>query len=322
MSFPINSARIFPILGVSFILTSLFPNLLQAQRPDAPNASDHPLISRFEGFYIGKYQEVEFDQYELPLGPAEKGSFSESKTLEGRVTKISYQMVDGTRPSLFQMVKNFETALGAKNAELLYACQKAECGAGNDDIITQVVIRKNMLNEYMRFGQHAFQAYRFSYEGKAYYAALFFREEKNQVAYELHVVELEEMALDKVNVANIAASIEETGKIAFYGIYFDFGKATIQAESAEALQTMADFLKENPDKEFFIVGHTDNVGDYNTNLNLSTQRAEAVANELKSKYGLSGAKLTTVGVGPVSPVASNQNDEGRAMNRRVELVIR
>ncbi len=298
------------------------PVLLAGQRPDAPNSSDHPLISRFEGFYIGKYQEVEFDQYLLPLGPAEKGSFPKAKTLEGKVTKVSYQMVDGARPSLFQMIKSFETALESKKADVLFSCQKAECGTGNDDLITQMVIQGNMLNEYMRFGSHAFQAYRFSSEGKSYYAAFYFREEKNQAAYELHVVELEEMDLDKVSLGDIEASMEETGKMAFYGIEFDFGKATLRAESEEALDAMAEFLKKNPDKKFYIVGHTDNVGNYDTNLGLSQKRADAVAAALKARHQIPEDRYSTIGVGPVSPVASNESEEGRARNRRVELVVR
>lgn len=304
------------LMGLSIPLTTI------AQRPDAKGSKDHPLISRFDGFYIAKYQEVEFDQYILPLSSVEQEALKESKTLEGKVTRINYQRVEEPRPSLFQMYKTFEEALKGRGAELLYSCQKADCGKGNDDLLTHTVLNDRMLNFNMRFGTHGFQAHRFSYEGKQYYTALFLREEKNQVMYELHVIELEEMDMDKVTVANIEASLEETGAIAFYEIYFDFGKSSLKSESAAALQTMADYLKQNPDQQFFIVGHTDNVGNYQTNLTLSQARAAAVLQELKSNYSITGSNIEAVGIGPVAPVASNQSEDGRARNRRVELVIR
>jgi outer membrane protein OmpA-like peptidoglycan-associated protein len=69
-----------------------------------------------------------------------------------------------------------------------------------------------------------------------------------------------------------------------------------------------------------IVGHTDNVGGYDANVTLSQRRAEAVFQELTSTYGVAASRLRAVGVGMAAPVASNATDDGRAKNRRVELV--
>ncbi|MEL7118046.1 MAG: OmpA family protein [Bacteroidota bacterium] len=300
------------ILLITFLLS--IPIFSNAQRQDENGSKDHPLISRYEGFFIAKYQEVDFDKYDLFVSSKEK------KSMEGRIVKINYQKVELPRPSLYQVFKNYEQAIGAKNAQLLYSCQGEDCGKGASDIVA-ISADEVTLNWNMRFGKHAYQAWQFDAQGQTYYAALYFREEKNQMMYELHVVEAEEMSLDKVSVADIEKSVEETGKKVFYGIFFDFAKATIKAESTETLQVMADYLKNNADKKFFVVGHTDNIGDYTTNLTLSTQRAESLLKELSEKYQINTVNLQAVGVGPVAPIATNQTEKGRAKNRRVELVL-
>ena len=69
-----------------------------------------------------------------------------------------------------------------------------------------------------------------------------------------------------------------------------------------------------------IVGHTDSQGAYEYNMDLSRRRAEAIAAELGTRYGIAKARLRTAGVGFLAPVGSNATDDGRALNRRVELV--
>ena len=93
-------------------------------------------------------------------------------------------------------------------------------------------------------------------------------------------------------------------------------------ESKPALEEIVRLLEDNPKLDFYIVGHTDNVGAYDYNKVLSKQRAESVVNKLSGEYGISESRLQPVGVGPVAPVASNARNEGKANNRRVELVIK
>jgi len=96
----------------------------------------------------------------------------------------------------------------------------------------------------------------------------------------------------------------------------------IKPESEPALAEMAKLLKDNPSLNVFIVGHTDNTGTFEHNMKLSLDRATAVVNALVSGHGIAAARLKAVGDGPTAPVASNDTDEGRAKNRRVELVKR
>jgi OOP family OmpA-OmpF porin len=123
-----------------------------------------------------------------------------------------------------------------------------------------------------------------------------------------------------VTVKNLDESITETGHIAIYDIHFDTGKSEIKPESANALQNIAEYLNAHSDQKYIIVGHTDNVGDFEANLKLSKERAEAVKNEFTSKYSVKAEQLIAHGDGQTAPVATNSTEEGKAKNRRVEIV--
>jgi outer membrane protein OmpA-like peptidoglycan-associated protein len=104
-----------------------------------------------------------------------------------------------------------------------------------------------------------------------------------------------------------------------YGIHFDFGKATIQRDTAPLLKDMATTLKNNPLWTLRIVGHTDSIGDPKFNLKLSKERAASIKAELV-KRGIAAARLETDGQGENNPKGGNDTLEGRAINRRVELI--
>lgn len=123
-----------------------------------------------------------------------------------------------------------------------------------------------------------------------------------------------------VNADALAKEITRTGHVAIYGIYFDTGKADVKPESEPTLKEIAKLLQQNPELKLYVVGHTDNVGTLTSNMDLSLRRAESVVKTLISKYGIDTKRLHPVGVGPLSPVASNKTEEDHAKNRRVELV--
>ncbi len=124
----------------------------------------------------------------------------------------------------------------------------------------------------------------------------------------------------EVSAQDIKGSLDSQGKIALYGIHFDTGKSDIRPESEQAIASIAGYLLDNPGVNVFIVGHTDNAGNYDLNLKLSKSRGESVKNYLVSKYNISPARLTGDGVGQVCPVTTNDSDAGKALNRRVEIV--
>jgi OOP family OmpA-OmpF porin len=115
-------------------------------------------------------------------------------------------------------------------------------------------------------------------------------------------------------------AIGESGKIALYGIYFDTDKAVVKPESKPTLEQIALLLERSPALSLIVVGHTDNQGGYDYNMNLSKRRADAVVQALTSQHGIAAARLRSAGVGFLAPAASNEDASGRQLNRRVELV--
>src|SRR6185503_4673402 len=152
------------------------------------------------------------------------------------------------------------------------------------------------------------------------YASVVTSKNNDAVTAELVVAVVGAMDNKMVDAAAMAKGLGETGHIALYGIYFDTDKAVVKPESRPTLEQIAKLLAGQPQLNVFIVGHTDNQGAYDYNLDLSRRRAEAVAAELVKNFRIAQARLRTAGVGFLAPVGSNGNEAGRALNRRVELV--
>ena len=123
-----------------------------------------------------------------------------------------------------------------------------------------------------------------------------------------------------VEASDMAQQISETGSVSLYGIFFDTNSATVREDSGTTLQEIAKLFQQQPDLNLLVVGHTDDAGAFEYNMNLSQNRAQSVVDELSEKYGISQEHLVPVGVSYASPVSSNETEEGRALNRRVELV--
>jgi OmpA-OmpF porin, OOP family len=138
------------------------------------------------------------------------------------------------------------------------------------------------------------------------------------------VVVIEPVALQTGQVTasleQIETGLQADGRVALYGLYFDTGKAEVKPESTAQLNEMAKLLKGDPALRVFIVGHTDNAGALESNLQLSQRRAEAVVAALVQRHAVDGKRLTERGVANLAPLASNAVEAGRAKNRRVELV--
>jgi outer membrane protein OmpA-like peptidoglycan-associated protein len=149
-----------------------------------------------------------------------------------------------------------------------------------------------------------------------------FPDTKDRVAVLLDVVEAKPMEARMVTVdaATMAKDISATGKVAIYGLYFDTDKADLKPESTPSLDEIGKLLKGQPDLKVYIVGHTDNVGGFDYNMGLSQRRAKSVVDRLVASYGIAPDRLKPVGAGLIAPVASNDDEAGRAKNRRVEIV--
>lgn len=134
---------------------------------------------------------------------------------------------------------------------------------------------------------------------------------------------------DPVSISNIRVAeggkplydaLEASGRVATHGILFDVGSDQIRAESAPTLKTISDMLTAHPQLKLTIEGHTDNMGNAQSNQSLSERRAAAVKQYLVTMSHVDAARLATKGYGATKPIAPNTTDEGRQENRRVELV--
>lgn len=146
--------------------------------------------------------------------------------------------------------------------------------------------------------------------------------EQTRTYFELVTLKTEPMELGMVSVDAIRQGLAEQGRIAVYDILFATGASEVRAESAPALKVIADYLDAHKDQKVLVVGHTDSVGGFDMNIALSTERARAVVEKLVTDYGVSRDRLKPYGVGPAAPIRSNDTEDGRAMNRRVEIVAR
>jgi outer membrane protein OmpA-like peptidoglycan-associated protein len=118
----------------------------------------------------------------------------------------------------------------------------------------------------------------------------------------------------------IASALKDERHVALEGIYFDFDKVAIRPESGAVLSSVAEVLRENPSWKVRVEGHTDNIGTDAYNMKLAMGRAAAVRQALVAQYRVSATRLTTAGSGAGRPKTTNDTLEGRAFNRRVELV--
>jgi outer membrane protein OmpA-like peptidoglycan-associated protein len=207
---------------------------------------------------------------------------------EGKVYSYGYSRKEGGRPiSELQIVRNYETAIK----------QAGGTNLGGDERRVASEIRKAgaLTGVYVE----AFNGGR---------------------DYSLTIVETRAMQQEVVADAKAMRNdLAATGKTIVHGIYFDTASSTIKPESEPALVEIVKLLNGSPALKVYVVGHTDNVGSLESNLKLSSGRAASVVKAITAR-GVAASRLKSGGVGPYSPVASNDTDGGKAKNRRVEFV--
>jgi outer membrane protein OmpA-like peptidoglycan-associated protein len=288
---------------------------LSAQDADVAGAKDYPGIGRFKGSVVTGYDVKDFDATRIEAAAFKGDQPTDERKLEGRVTRIAYRT--GVGPSILEVSRNFETQLKKAGFETLLACDTDACGgiafAGALDALPIPMM-------WVDGFDYRYYAGRKQTEGGETYAQLIVSKSNDEIYAQLTVAEIGAMENKMIDAAAMAKGLGETGHIALYGIYFDTDKAVIKPESAPTLAEIAKLLTGQPELHVFIVGHTDNQGAYDYNMGLSQRRAAAVAAALAKSYSIAPGRMKTAGVGFLSPVGSNTTEQGRALNRRVELV--
>jgi OOP family OmpA-OmpF porin len=249
---------------------------------DVQGSKDNPMVTRMPDYYISNYDVSEFAGF----NPTVVGG--NDVHWEGKVYTYGYSRKEDGRPiSMLQIVRNYETAIRQAGGKIL----------GGDERRVAAEIRKGgaLTGVYVE----AFN------EGRD---------------YSLTIVESQTMQQEVVADANLMRNdLADTGKTIVPGIYFDTASAAIKSESELGLTEMVKLLNASPALKVYVVGHTDSIGSLESNLKLSSDRAASVVKAIAAR-GVSASRLKSAGVGPYSPVASNDTDGGKAKNRRVELV--
>lgn len=286
-----------------------------AQPRDVAGARDYPGIGRFSGSVVTGYAVKDFDAARMQAAPFKDGKATDARRIEGRVTRIAYRT--GAGPSILEVSRNFETQLAKAGFETLVACDTDACGGIPFSEAIDALPMPQMWVDGFNF---RYFAGRKAEAGRETYAAVVVSENNGEITAQLTVAVTGAIVDKMVDAAAMAKGLGESGHIALYGIYFDTDKTMVKPQSKPTLDEIAKLLRAQPALNVVIVGHTDSHGAYDYNMNLSQRRAAAVAAALVSGYGIPQARLRTAGVGYLAPVGSNASEDGRALNRRVELV--
>jgi len=245
--------------------------------------------------------------YNLLDGASEELEFTErtffdgkrAVPVEGHLWQRDYQLKEGARQaSSLQIRRNYANAvrsLGGRSVLFDGVCQSEACDLGT--------------------GCSEFMNGRVKRGAKELWVLVCPMNE----GYEYQLIVLEKQAMEQdVTASDLLSALNEQGSVALY-INFDVDKATIKPESQSIVEQIVFLLKQNPSLRVSIEGHTDNTGSRQRNKTLSEQRATAVADAIV-KHGVERARLTATRWGQDKPIADNATEEGKARNRRVELV--
>lgn len=303
---------------------------------DVPKSFDPPGMKRYEGSEIIGYRGPKFDEYLVPLGPPtsqDPPAYKKSVPLEGEVSYYTYLAPDGRTPT--ELFRNYKLEFQRLNLEVLY-----EKGAGqpgwfgptttkisNESDLGQI-LPYNQDEERMLVGKTKdaqptyYVVFVTAYRAGIVPDRLQGRVTKGRALAQIVVVTPDtlEKKMTFVNADDMKQALHDSGKVALYGLYFDTDKDAVKEESQPTLAEIAKLMKSDASLRLHVVGHTDNQGKPDYNLDLSRRRAVNVVAQLTSKYGIPANRLDAFGCGLYAPVASNEAEDGRAKNRRVELV--
>ena len=253
--------------------------------------------------------------------------------MEGVLRRLWCEAPEGRSP--LEIIRNYESAIAGLDGEVLFSTRDPQSiqidetkfshvfaqNRNNRGLATNVMTQNSfpeLITEYIvgKLPTTGADVYIIIGSGRGHWAA----NQDDKAFFEIVLLETEPMEMDMITIDLLRNGLAMQGKAAVYNIFFDKGSPEVAPESADSLSVIAAFLVENPENTYLVVGHTDNVGSFAMNLNLSEARANAVVDKLVAEFGVNQEQLTAVGIGFASPVTSNATEEGRAKNRRVEIV--
>lgn len=323
-------------------ITSFSALAISADTPagDVKGSKDNPLVRRYEGSTIAYYEKKGYAEFTFLLGTLPKNPDKDefkSKTMEGAYTRLVYVIPENR--STLEVVRNYQEEVKSKQGKILYECKDGGCGSIQ---IASYIFQSSRLPGGStskagcvmfpsRIGEQRYTVMELPDSGTnisvvSYTITVQFHPDckgfEGQTIAIVDIIEpkVREQKMVTVQASEMASAISASGKVALYGIYFDTNMADVKLESDPTLEQVAKLLQNNPALRLLVVGHTDNVGDFTANMALSQRRAASVTSLLVERYVINKERLLPVGVSFASPVGTNSSEEGRAKNRRVELV--
>jgi OOP family OmpA-OmpF porin len=306
----------------------------QDAETDCEGCKDHPMLARYPGSILFGADQKAFEEAALPIGPVTQSDAGEPvapKTLNvtGQRTRLFY--LAPKERSALEVFANYKDALAKAGMSVVWTCSDTECGT--DFLHTA----PDTMHLNLTGTSAASDGFTLAERPRYLLAKLTRPQGDVQVMVmaadlteahrpAVYVMLIESKPMDTGLVTLAANALDQnlinTGKAVIYGITFDFDKADIRPESKPQLDQIGKLLTEHADVKLAITGHTDNQGAADYNQKLSQRRAEAIVAVLVGGYGIAADRLSAQGMGASSPLASNDNEDGRAKNRRVELVKR
>jgi outer membrane protein OmpA-like peptidoglycan-associated protein len=268
--------------------------------------------------------------------------------LEGSRTRIAYLLPADRSP--LEVLRNYQDEVKAAGGEVLFSCKTDECGGapdrsssggGGDMSLMQYFFDESQLKDASFSNgacaltssiddQRFFAAKTPTPDGDAHLTVhtfqvsntLYCKAFNGRTVALVHIVEPKprDRKMVTVKADEMARTIGATGRIALYGIFFDTDKTDLKTDSTPTLTEIAALLKQDPKLAVLIVGHTDNQGAFDYNVDLSRRRADAVVKTLVATFKADGKRLRAAGAGMIAPAAPNDSEDGRSKNRRVEIV--
>jgi OmpA-OmpF porin, OOP family len=294
------------------ILLASLPAAAEWNDPNVAGTREYRLIKLYPQAHVMQYEAKDFDSAKMLIdykaGTDDPGVYDD---IEGKVITYAYEHKPTT--SALEIERNYEAVLRGKGFEPIIAGRATRYpGLGLDVEDTIGYWRWEEPGKGMVWvSLHVY--YNGSHE---------FPESR------LTIVETRPMqqtlqgnAATEAKPASLADALQQNGRVAVYGITFDFNKASIRPEAAPVMAQVLAMLQADTALQLTIEGHTDSIGRQAYNQTLSADRAEAVKAWLAA-HGVEAARLTSVGFGDTRPLADNAAEQGRSQNRRVELVRR
>ncbi|MEO5623553.1 MAG: OmpA family protein [Dokdonella sp.] len=314
---------------------------------DCEGCSDSALLVRYPGSVLLGAEEKAFDEGVFPIGPTTTGDDGttvapKTLTIAGKRSRAFYY-APAARSAL-EVFANYRQALEKSGANVTWTCSNAaECGP---EFLAQAA---TLMRIQLSNTPEANLGFTLG-ENPRYLLATMARPQGTVhigvLAADLtdkqrpgvYVMQVEDKPMDQgmaaaaaaptapvapsapVDSATLDKSLASSGQVNLYGIHFDIDKADIKPESRAQLDEIAKLLRANPALRLTVTGHTDNTGAADHNQILSKRRADAIVAALGADYGIAAERLAAAGLGASAPVASNDSEQGRALNRRVELV--